>query len=83
MACEEGPEDCRDTGHRFARDMSRVSVARLEGLMPFLVSDQKGDVAVGDHEIVGVCTRDSFSFIEEKVERDRGDGGAKEGDSVV
>ena len=83
MASEVGPEDCRDTGHRFARDLSRLSVARLEGLMPFLLTEQKGDVIVGDHEIASVCTRATLFSIEEQVGRDRGDGGAKEGGSVV
>jgi hypothetical protein len=63
LVCEEGPEDCGDTGHRFARDLARVSVARLEGLIPFLVTEQKGGVADGDHEIAGVCTRSTFSSI--------------------
>jgi hypothetical protein len=51
--------------------------------MPFFITEQKGGVAVGYHEIAGVSTRATFSSNEEQVGRVRGDIGAEEGDSVV
>ncbi len=51
--------------------------------MPFFITEQKVEVIVGDHEIPGVRAGATLSSIEAQVGRDRGDGGAKEGDSMV
>ncbi len=40
-------------------------------------------MVVGDHEITNVRARSTLYSVQEDVGRDRGDGGAKEGDSVV
>jgi hypothetical protein len=83
MACEEGPEDRRDPGDRFARDLPIVAVSRLEALMPFLFTEEYGDSGVRHHEVARVRASAAFSSIEEDICRDRGDGGAKERDPVV
>jgi hypothetical protein len=57
--------------------------SRTRGPCAFFITEQKGDVAVGDHEIAGMCTGATLSAVEEHVRRDRGDGGAKEEESVV
>ncbi len=62
----------------FTRDLPRVSVPGLQGLVPFFITQQKSDVVVGDDEITA-----TLSSVEEQVGRDRGDEGAQEGDSVV
>ncbi len=56
---------------------------QLETLMPFFNSEQKGDMEIGHHKVACVRTRATLSSVEEYVGRDRVDGGAKEGDSVV
>ncbi len=50
--------------------------------MPFFITEQKGDVVVGDHEIAGVRAGATLSSVREQVGHDRGDGGALEGYSM-
>ncbi len=83
MACEEGPEDRRNPGGRFARDLSIAEVSRFEALMTFFFTEEQGDMGVQHHEVACVCARVAFSSVEEDVGRNSGDGRAKEGDSVV